>query len=269
MNRERQVQAVESYVQAMRTGEGSAARQAGRFLADDVVLEVGEEEVVGKADVQARITGQWPMTPVYFRAAWTTPVVDDHQATVEASSREVFAPVPRFELAFTFDDAGLIARVEQRPLERATPLVTDTIPDFVKTFVNNALANGTPMVIACTNPDGSPNLTLRGATQVFSDTQLSVWLRHAEGDTVQAVRRNPKVAALYRDSRTRTTLIFHGRGTVAADEATRNRAFEIAPEVEQNHDPKRLGTALIIDVERMDGMSARGVIQVRRSLQGE
>src|SRR5437764_808222 len=59
MNRERQVQAVENYVQAMRTGEGSAARQAGRFLADGVVLVVGEEEAVGIADVQARITGQW------------------------------------------------------------------------------------------------------------------------------------------------------------------------------------------------------------------
>ena len=132
--------------------------------------------------------------------------------------------------------------------------------------MNNALANGTPMVIACTNPDGSPNLTLRGATQVFSDTQLSVWLRHAEGDTVKAIRLNPRMAALYRDSRNRTTLIFHGRGHIATDEATRNRVFEIAPEVEQNHDPQRLGAALIIDVERMDGMSAHGVTQVRRSL---
>jgi len=266
MDREQQVRAVENYVQAMRTGEGSAARQAGHFLADDVVLVIGEEEIVGKTDVQERITGQWPMTPVYLRAAWTTPVVQDHTASVEATSREVFAPVPRFQLAFTFNERGQIARVEQRPLERSTPQVTETIPDFVKTCVNNALANGTPMVIACTNPDGSPNITLRGATQVFSDTQLSVWLRHAEGDTVHAVRQNPQVAALYRDSRTRTTFIFHGRGTIASDDATKNRAFEIAPEVEQNHDPKRLGTALIIDVERMDGMSAHGVTQVRRSL---
>jgi len=113
---------------------------------------------------------------------------------------------------FHFDGDGLIKQVEQKPIERTTPLVTDIIPDFARTFVNNALANGTPMVIACTNPDGSPNLTLRGATQVFSDTQLSVWLRHAEGDTVKAIRNNPKMAALYRDSRTRATLIFHGTG---------------------------------------------------------
>ena len=192
-------------------------------------------------------------------------MVDDHHATIEATAAEVFAPVHKYELAFTFDDASQITRVEQRSLERAQALVTDTIPDFVKTYVNNALANGTPMVIACTNPDGSPNLTLRGATQVFSPTQLSVWLRHAEGDTVQAIRQNPQMVALYRDSRTRTTLIFHGRGSVATDEAARTKAFEIAPEVEQNHDPRRLGAALLIDIERMDGMTARGTVQLRRS----
>ena len=59
------MRAVESYVQAMRTGEGSASRQAGRCLADSVVLVIGEEEVVGKELVLQRITGQWPMTPVH------------------------------------------------------------------------------------------------------------------------------------------------------------------------------------------------------------
>jgi hypothetical protein len=265
---ERQARAAESYIQAMRTGEGSAARQAARFLAEDVVLNAGAEQISGREEVQRRITGQWPMTPVYFRATWSSPVVADHQVTVTATSREVFAPLPKFELVFRFDDDGLITHVEQRGV-RATPLVTETIPDFAKTFVNNALANGTPMVIACTNPDGSPNLTLRGATQVFSDTQLSVWLRHAEGDTVNAIRSNPKMAALYRDSRTRATLIFHGTGRVDTTEEVRNRVFEIAPEVEQNHDPQRLGAALIIDIERMDGMTAYGTVQMRRTTRGE
>jgi hypothetical protein len=267
---ERQARAAESYIQAMRTGEGSAARQAARCLAEDVVLITATERISGRDEVQRRITGQWPMTPVYYRATWSSPVVTDHQVSVTATSREVFAPVPKFELAFRFDDEGLIKQVEQKPVERATPLVTDTIPDFARMFVNNALANGTPMVIACTNPDGSPNLTLRGATQVFSDTQLSVWLRHAEGDTVKAIRANPKMAALYRDSRTRATLIFHGTGHVDTSEEVRNKAFEIAPEVEQNHDPQRLGAALIIDIERMDGMTAYGTVQMRRTTtQGE
>ena len=266
---EQQAQAAESYVQAMRTGEGSAARQAARRIAADVVLSTGNEQVTGRDEVVRRITGQWPMTPVYFRAAWSSPVVADHQVTISATSREVFAPVPRFDLVFSFDATGQITRIEHQTVERATPIVTDRIPDFARTYVNNALANGTPMVIACTNPDGSPNLTLRGATQVFSDTQLSVWLRHAEGDTVNAIRTNPKMAALYRDSRVRATLIFHGTGRIETSDAGRNRAYELAPEVEQNHDPQRLGAALIIDVERLDGMTAYGTIQMRRARPGE
>ena len=100
------IRAAENYVQAMRTGEGSAARQATAFLADDVVLVAGGERVVGRAQVAGRITGQWPMTPVYYRATWSSPTLDDHTVRVEATSRDVFAPVPRFELAFTFNDAG-------------------------------------------------------------------------------------------------------------------------------------------------------------------
>lgn len=264
---DRRARAAESYIQAMRTGEGSAAAQASPFLAENVALVAGADRVEGRAEVLKRITGQWPMTPVYYRAIWSSPIVDDHQVRVTASSRDSFAPVPEFELVFKFDAAGLIERVEHNPIERATPVITDTIPDFARTYVNNALANGTPMVVACTNPDGSPNLTLRGATQVFSDTQLSVWLRHAEGETVNAIRANPKMAALYRDSRNRATLIFHGLGHIETNAEARNRAFELAPEVEQNHDPLRLGAALIIDVERLDGMTPHGTLQMRRTHQ--
>ena len=41
------IRAAENYVQAMRTGEGSAARQATAFLADDVVLVAGGERIAG------------------------------------------------------------------------------------------------------------------------------------------------------------------------------------------------------------------------------
>ena len=32
-----------------------------------------------------------------------------------------------------------------------------------------------------TDDNGRPNLSLRGSTQVYSDTQLSMWVRHATG----------------------------------------------------------------------------------------
>ena len=41
------IQAVEAYVKALRTGEPSAARRASQFLADDVILATGQDEIAG------------------------------------------------------------------------------------------------------------------------------------------------------------------------------------------------------------------------------
>ena len=60
----------------------------------------------------------------------------------------------------------------------------------------------------------------------------------------------------------RTTLIIHGRGHVASDPAIRERVFNLAPEVEQNHDPGRKGAALIIDVASLQGTTVRGLVRV-------
>jgi hypothetical protein len=103
---------------------------------------------------------------------------------------------------------------------------------------------------------------LRGSTQVFSDTQLCIWVRNAEGGIVRTMARNDRVSLLYRDSKTRTTLIVQGRGHVETSPAIRERVFQLAPEVEQNHDPARKGAALIIDITTLQGTSVRGMVKV-------
>jgi hypothetical protein len=75
------------------------------------------------------------------------------------------------------------------------------------------------------------------------------------------MQRNPRLALLYRDSKTRSTLIIQGRGHVEADESVRGRVFELSPEVEQNHDPGRRGAALIIDVTSVQGTTVRGPVK--------
>ena len=46
-------------MKALRTGEPSATELAGQYLADDVVLATGQDEVAGHDNVLKRITGQW------------------------------------------------------------------------------------------------------------------------------------------------------------------------------------------------------------------
>jgi len=77
--------------------------------------------------------------------------------------------------------------------------------------------------------------------------------------------RNPKLALLYRDSKTRSTLIIQGRGHVETDPAVRDRVYALSPEVEQNHDTAHRGAALLIDVVSVQGTTVRGPVKYTAS----
>ncbi len=259
------VAAVEAYVQALRTGERSASDRAARVLAPDVVLSVGGNEFAGHDQVLARISGQWPLTPVYLHGAWSAPRTDGDRLVVHADGFGPLGAAPTsVRLSFAFNAAGQILRVEQQNEMPPAPQSTEAFPDFVRGAVNAALANGTPMVLAYVDEAGRPVQSLRGSTQVYSDHQLCIWLRNAQGGVVRALQRNPSLSLLYRDSKTRTTLIFQGRGRIDGDGAVRERVYALAPEVEQTHDPERRGAALIVDVERLQGTSPRGPVRMER-----
>jgi hypothetical protein len=49
-----------------------------------------------------------------------------------------------------------------------------------------------------------------------------------------------------------------GRARIASDDETRRKVFELAPEVEQTHDPQRHGVALVIDVIRLQANTGAG-----------
>jgi len=70
---------------------------------------------------------------------------------------------------------------------------------------------------------------------------------------------------MYRDPPARTNLTFEGRAHFETGEDVRNRVFELAPEVEQKHDPGRIGAALIIDIDRLGGTTPRGGVRMVRA----
>jgi hypothetical protein len=67
---------------------------------------------------------------------------------------------------------------------------------------------------------------------------------------------------LYRDSRDRSTLIIEGRARIAEEADIRETVFGLSPEVEQNHDPDMKGTAIVIDIERVNGSLPSGPVSV-------
>jgi hypothetical protein len=262
--------AVEAYIKALRTGEASATALASTFLAPTVVLETtgahmwgnGPERFEGYDAVLEMITGIGVMTGVYRTAPWTNPEVDGNKVRISADYGGGLLSSTKLE--FTFDDSDRITHVEQVNTSGGGGAPTDRIPEFVKGIVNSALANNTPMIVAYTDDNGAPVLSLRGSTQVYSDTQLSIWVRHANGGMANSLKKNPNMSLMYRDPPARATLTFVGRGHFETDEAIRNRVFDLAPEVEQKHDPGRIGAALIIDIDRLTGNTPRGGVRMQR-----
>ena len=127
----------------------------------------------------------------------------------------------------------------------------------IKDLVNNGLASGNPLLLAVVTAENKPVLSFRGSTQVYSDDQLGLWIRNTSGGTIEAIRRNSNVALMYR-SATTPLLQFQGRARIATDEAERNRVFENAPERERKSDPERKGNAVIIDLDKVEGVLRLG-----------
>jgi hypothetical protein len=136
----------------------------------------------------------------------------------------------------------------------AAPPVTElNLTDDIKTAVNGALNDGTPVVVSYVDPDGQPSLSFRGSTHVYSPTQLAIWVRNPEGGLGKALAKNAKITLLYRNPQTRAMLQFRGSAHVDNAPEIREKVYGGAPEREQAADPDKKGFPLIIDLTRVDG----------------
>lgn len=257
---------VDAYMKAVRTAERSATEWLGEHLAEDVTLSSGSTEVHGKQAVLARLGSIYPFTPTLAALGVSAPVVgDDGDITVSGEMPPLGAAPSALDVTFHFNAEDLITGIDETvTVNLSPPEPTRELPLFARGAINGALANGTPMTFAYVDGDGVPHLSLRGSIQVFSGTQLAIWLRPTD-HSAAAIHENPVVALLYRDSKSRTTLTIKGTAAVDDRAEVRERVFNLIPEVEQTHDTKREGKALIIEVEELRGTSPIGVLQMKRA----
>jgi hypothetical protein len=156
-------------------------------------------------------------------------------------------------------EGDAIALVQQQrtppPPPEATPVA---LPEALKKMVDNALVERHPMLVAHCDPQGQPVLSFRGSVQAWSDDQLAMWIRSADGGFIQAIRANPKLALVYRNEETKATYNFQGRARVTALAHERQRVFDAAPQAERAHDFAMLGVAVIVDLDRVEGYAGLG-----------
>jgi general stress protein 26 len=263
--------AAEAYVRAMRTGEFPAVQEASKHLAQDVKLNGapvfgrGPTTIEGHDAVLHRISGEWPNTPVYKKGFWSEPKEDGDQVKVTASFPAMGAAPAAVNLTFSFNAQDQITQIDQEIVPQPRPEPTDTIPDSARGLINGALANNTPICVAYVDENGIPHMSLRGSTQVFSPTQLSIWARQKDSGIATAIQKNPNVGLLYRDSNTRSTLVIQGRAHVETDPEIAERVWNSIQDVEQKHETRESGCAIIIDVVSMAGGTPKGGVRVQRN----
>lgn len=149
----------------------------------------------------------------------------------------------------------------------APPVLTELkLSADMKKAVDTAFESFKPIVVSYVDENGAPQLSYRGSTQAFSDTQLAIWVRNPEGRMLESIAKNPAMALIYGtfEPTARAFMIFRGRVRVDSSEQVRNQIYERAHAFERGQDKDRKGIALVIDLDSVDGFFGGAVLKMRR-----
>jgi len=149
----------------------------------------------------------------------------------------------------------------------APPVLTELkLSEEMKRAVNTAFETLKPIVVSYVDERGAPQLSFRGSTQAYSDTQLAIWVRNPEGRILESIAKNPAVALIYGsfEPTARAFMIFRGRARVDASETVRRRVYEQAHQFERDKDKDRKGIAIIIDLDGVEGFFGGAQLKMRR-----
>jgi len=193
------------------------------------------------------------------------------------SNSLIFRGTPRagavgrtFVLTFR-TNGGMVSAIGQQffglPKQPATAMAMD---DGLRRRIDRALADQNPIYLTYVDRSGQPQMSMRGSILTLGPDSLGLWARAAT-NIADAITANPHVALIYRDPGARATYTLAGRARIATDELTRRRIWAAMPVQEQRHDFAHIGTALVIDLDRVAGQagySATGPIDPINMVRG-
>ena len=131
--------------------------------------------------------------------------------------------------------------------------------DLKHRFVN-ALTDGVAVVVGYVDRNGDPHVSPYGSLHASGDDQLALWVRNPQGELIQGIARNPKVAVFYGQLSSRTFVRVHGHARVATEDGERARVFDGMHPFEKTTDPDRKGVAIVIDLDSAEGRAADGTM---------
>jgi hypothetical protein len=250
-----------AYLDAVKGVEGARAALETK-LADAVELLSPFAQVTGKEAVLGALDN--PMVAGFFGGAtWGEAESDGADVVTLTGTLPPVAPIGGFKVNVGFDADDRIARVQQEML-RPEPL--DPLPieldDDTATALSSCIENNSVPILGYVDDAGQPHLSLRATVQVFGKDQLAVWARDPNGGLPRAVVQHPRLTIFQREP-TGMSTVYYGRGRLATDEE-RDRVYANSPEPERNIDYQRRGVAIIIDLDKVEGIGAGGRILMER-----
>jgi general stress protein 26 len=135
------------------------------------------------------------------------------------------------------------------------------LTDQMREMIDNALANGSPCILATASAGGEPDIGYKGSMMVFDNESLAYWER-TRRQHLKNVLENPKIVVLFRDPKTRVNFRFHGVATVHQNGATREQVMARTVKDEIDKDPERKGAAVVIRVDKVTNLAGQ-VLQAR------
>lgn len=152
-------------------------------------------------------------------------------------------------------------------MSAAPPILTELkLTADMQRAVNTAFETMKPIVVSYVDEHDAPQLSFRGSTQAYSDTQLAIWVRNPEGRILESITRNPAVALLYGsfEPTARAFMIFRGRARIDSSDSVRRHVYEHAHAFERDKDKDRKGAALVIDLDGVEGFFGGAQLKMRR-----
>jgi general stress protein 26 len=131
-----------------------------------------------------------------------------------------------------------------------------SISDQMKELVDNALANGSPCILATVSADGEPDIGYKGSMMVFDNESLAYWER-TKRVHMKNVKENPRVIVLFRDAKTKAAWRFHGTATVHESGPIRDQVMARTVKDELDKDPERKGAAVVIRLDKITNMGGQ------------
>ena len=131
-----------------------------------------------------------------------------------------------------------------------------SISDQMKELIDNALANGSPCILATASADGEPDIGYKGSMMVFDNESLAYWER-TKRVHMKNVKENPRVIVLFRDAKTKAAWRFHGTATVHESGPIRDQVMARTVKDELDKDPERKGAAVVIRLDKITNMGGQ------------